>query len=142
MPGFLPLPSMCSNFSNFQKSTTEKEKKLVLFRLRRGLAIVGSCRAWTTTNGLLRRSLDTSNYHPSKMRAVRSPDSAPSTPLIWSCVGQGSLPSIPIVPICHNCNTPSVSLGQGVQGPPQNSPRSKTLILFTSYQKPILQYTL
>jgi hypothetical protein len=76
------------------------------------------------------------------MRAIRSPDSDPSTPLIWSWAGHESLPSIPTAPIYHKSIIPSVSVGQGVQGPPQDSPRPKILVLFTSYQKAILEVTI
>ena len=52
--------------------------------------------------------------------------------------GHGSLPSIPTAPICHKSTIPSVSVGQRGPGTPSNSPRPKTLVLFTSYQKAIL----
>ena len=96
----------------------KKQKNHRQVGLPSGLAIVVSCGARTATYGLLQQLLDTSNYHPSKMRALRSPIPDPSTPLIWSCAGHESLPSIPTVPICHKCNIPSVYVGQGVEGPP------------------------
>ena len=128
--GSLSFPR-CRPISKNQPSKTKQKNRLV--RLPWGFAIVVSCRARTVTHGLLRRLVGTSNYRPSKMRALKSPVSDPSTPLIWSCAGHESLLSIPTVPICHKCNIPSVSVGQGVPGPHQNTCRLKTLVLFTSY---------
>jgi len=124
---------------DFQKSTTEKENKNHrIVRLSSVKAIVGSCRARTATYSLRRQLLGASNYSRSWMRALRYTNSDPSTPFIWSWAGLESLPSIPTAPICHKSIISSVLVGQGVQGPPHTTCRLKTLVLFTSYQKPIL----
>ena len=132
------VPSASFDVLQFPKLNHRwKRKKLMLVRLPSGIAFVVSCSAQTATYGLLRRLLSTLNYHPSKTRGLRSPDSDPSTPLIWSWAGHESLPSIPTAPICHKSIIPSVLVGQGGPGtpsndlsckPPQNfSTRKKTL---------------
>jgi hypothetical protein len=112
------VPSVSCNvlqFLQFPKINHRRKKKLKLVRLLWGIAIVASCRA--ATYGHVRRFLGTSNYHPSKMRALRSPDSDPSTPLIWLWTGHKSLPSIPTAPICHKSIIPSI-MGHGGPGTP------------------------
>ena len=139
MPGFLPLPSMCSNFSNFHKSTTEKEKTKSHARqitIGHSICFVLPCmdsnlRPFTAVVRHFKLPLPRcarsdlpilTHLHPSfgHKHAMRV------------CQASLLLPSV-ISPAYR-----AFQWVRGVQGPPQNSPRLKTLVLFTSYQKAIL----
>jgi hypothetical protein len=107
----------------------------MLVRLPSGIAFVVSCRARTATYGLLRRLLSTLNYHPSKMRALRSPDFDLFTPLSWSWAGHESLPSIHTAPIYRKPIIPSVLVGQGGPGTPSNDLSGKLPQSFSTRKK-------
>jgi hypothetical protein len=126
-------------FLQFPKINHRYKKKLMLVRLPSGIAFVVSCLARTATYGLLRRLLSTLNYHPSKMRALRSPNPDPFTPFIWSCAGHESLPSIPTAPICHKSIIPSVLAVQEGPGTPSNDLSCKQPQNFSTRKKnPVL----
>jgi hypothetical protein len=132
---------MSSNFSNFQKSTTEKEKSHARqITIGHSICIVLPC----TDSNLRPFAAVVRHFKLPLPRCARS-DLPVLTYLPPSFgheqamrVYQASL----LLPSVISPPYRAFRWVTGVQGPPQNSPRRKTLVLFTSYQKAILGYYL
>ena len=134
---------MSSNFSNFQKSTTKKEKEKSNARqITIGHSI---CFVLPCTDSNLRPFTAVVRHFKLPLPRCARPDLPILTHLHPSFgheqamrVYQASL----LLPSVISPPYRAFRWVRGVQGPPQNSPRLKTLVLFTSYQKAILVPTI
>jgi hypothetical protein len=116
------VPSTSFNVLQFlQFPKIHRKRKLMLVRLSWGSSYSNYCLMPCADSNLRPYTAVVIRHHPSKMRALRSPDSDdPSIPLIWSWTCHKSLPSTPTAPICYKSILPSVLVSQGGPGTPSN----------------------
>jgi hypothetical protein len=132
------LPPMSSNYSKFKKSTTDKEKSHARqITIGHSICFVLPC----TDSNLRPFTAVVRHFKPPLPRCARS--DLPILTHVHPSFGheqamrvyQASL----LLPSIISPPYQAFRWVKGVQEPPLNSPRPKTLVLFTSYQKAILE---